>query len=256
MESYSEIANLLRKANNVLFITGAGVSADSGLPTYRGVGGLYEDQSTEDGIPIEEALSGRMLLSRPEISWKYIWEIGAACQKASHNRAHEVIAAIEAMKPESWVLTQNVDGFHRTAGSKNLIEIHGHIFDLFCVRCAYRVDTRTFFSASASPPDLPPKCPQCQGLIRPDVVLFEELLPEKEVQKLDQVLDSEIDMIFSIGTTAVFPYIIQPVLMARKSGKPTVEINPALTDLSNLVDYHLKTGAAEAMDRLWKMLQN
>lgn len=254
MNQYTKVADLICKAERILFITGAGVSADSGLPTYRGAGGLYEGGSTEEGIPIEEALSGPMLLRRPEISWKYVWEIGSACLKASHNRAHEIIASIEAIKPDCWVLTQNVDGFHRTAGSKNLIEIHGHIFDLYCVNCSYTTKTEDFFSNLDVRPELPPQCPQCQGLIRPDVVFFEELLPEKAVNQLENVLQSDVDLVFSIGTTAVFPYIIQPVLSARSKGIPTVEINPGQTDISYLVNHHLQTGAAEAMDHLWQLL--
>jgi hypothetical protein len=119
------VSEVFARATSALFITGAGISADSGLPTYRGIGGLYEDATTEEGIAIEDALSGDMLRERPEVCWKYIHQIERACRGATWNRAHEVLALMEGRYERTWVLTQNVDGFHRRAGSKNVIEIPG-----------------------------------------------------------------------------------------------------------------------------------
>ncbi|MCG8610351.1 MAG: NAD-dependent protein deacylase, partial [Pseudomonadales bacterium] len=117
-ELINKVSELIAQSQRILFITGAGISAESGLPTYRGVGGLYDRNLTDEGYTIEEALSAQMMASRPDITWKYLWQIGSACRQAKPNRAHEVIAALEKRKPESWVLTQNVDGYHRTAGSE------------------------------------------------------------------------------------------------------------------------------------------
>ncbi|GHS84804.1 hypothetical protein AGMMS50293_31480 [Spirochaetia bacterium] len=105
-----EIAALLARARRVLFITGAGVSADSGLPTYRGLGGLYEHDLTEEGIPIEDALSGEMLRRRPEIPWKYMTPIEENCRNAGPNAAHRLMAKWERELPYVMVLTQNIDG--------------------------------------------------------------------------------------------------------------------------------------------------
>ena len=115
----TQVARVLRDAESVLFVTGAGVSADSGLPTYRGVGGLYDGEDTEDGVRIEDALSGPMFAKRPALTWKYLWQIGSSCVGAVPNAAHNIIAAIEAEKHDVWVITQNVDGLHRSVGSKN-----------------------------------------------------------------------------------------------------------------------------------------
>ncbi|MEK6239250.1 MAG: hypothetical protein N2C14_31415, partial [Planctomycetales bacterium] len=125
-ESIDRATEALRACESLLFITGAGVSADSNLPTYRGVGGLYDARDTPDGMPIEEALSGDTFRSRPEISWKYLRQIGEAVQGAQPNRAHQVIAALEKRLPRVWTLTQNVDGLHAAAGSRNVIEVHGN----------------------------------------------------------------------------------------------------------------------------------
>ncbi len=126
-QSIGKIVALLKKAGSILFITGAGTSADSGLPTYRGVGGLYEDKDTQDGIPVEMAMAGEMLDSQPTVTWKYLSQIESNCRGATFNQAHKVIAEMERCFERVWVLTQNVDGFHRAAGSKNVIEIHGSL---------------------------------------------------------------------------------------------------------------------------------
>ena len=109
-------AELLAPAQHILFVTGAGISADSGLPTYRGVGGLYDDADTEDGLPIEVCLSGSMFRRDPARTWKYIREIERACRGARPNPAHELIAELERERERVWVLTQNVDGLHVAGG--------------------------------------------------------------------------------------------------------------------------------------------
>jgi NAD-dependent deacetylase len=241
-----EVAALLAGSHSVLFITGAGISADSGLPTYRGIGGLYEDADTEEGIPIEVALSGRMLEMRPEVAWRHIARIEAACRGARFNRAHAIIAELEKRLPRVWVLTQNVDGFHRDAGSQNLIEMHGNVHRLKCTRCAWR-DVVPDFGALA----IPPCCEQCGALIRPDVVLFGEWLPDAAVTENATQLQRGFDMIFSIGTTSAFPYIAGPVVSARRAGIPTVEINPGETEVSHFAEYRIRAGARDALEALW-----
>lgn len=242
-----EVAALLAASHSVLFITGAGISADSGLPTYRGIGGLYQDADTEEGIPIEVALSGGMLETRPEVVWRHIARIEAACRGARFNRAHAIMAELEKRLPRVWVLTQNVDGFHRDAGSQNLIEIHGNVHRLKCTRCAWR-DVVPDFSMLA----IPPHCEQCGGLIRPDVVLFGEWLPDAAVTENATQLQRGFDMIFSVGTTSAFPYIAGPVVSARRAGIPTVEINPGDTEISHFAEYRIRAGARHALEALWR----
>jgi NAD-dependent deacetylase len=240
-----QVAALCARAGPILFVTGAGISADSGLPTYRGIGGLYEEDLTEDGLAIEEALSGLAFALRPELTWKYLAQIEANCRGARPNAAHLAIAELERSHPGSLVFTQNVDGLHRTAGSRNLLEIHGTLHRLRCTEC----------ERSRMVPDyaglaLPPACPSCGGLLRPDVVLFGEELPAAGMARLEQALARGFDLVFSIGTTSVFPYVAWPVVWARQAGVPTVEINPGESEVSHLVDYRLRTGAAEAMAAL------
>jgi NAD-dependent deacetylase len=245
------VAQRLVRARRVLFITGAGLSADSGMPTYRGVGGLYEDDGTEEGVPIEEALSGRMLRRDPSLCWKHIAGIERACRGATANEGHRVIAALQDRLERCCVLTQNVDGFHRDAGSTDVIEIHGTVHELQCTgaRCGWS-DRVKDYSHLTIPPA--PRCPRpaCGAVIRPNVVLFGEMLPGAAVAQLREALTGGFDLVFSIGTTSAFPYIAGPVIEARHRGTPTVEINPADTEVSRFVQYRLRSGAADTLAAL------
>lgn len=243
------VAEGLVGCRRLLFITGAGMSADSGLPTYRGVGGLYEDVKPDEGMAIEEALSGEMMSRRPELCWKYVMQIERTCRGARPNRGHQVIAALESRFEEVWVLTQNVDGFHQRAGSTRVIDIHGDLSRLRCPGCE-----KSQIVADYTGLDNPPHCDRCDAVIRPDVVLFGEMLPPAKVGQLRAQLMVGFDAVISIGTTSVFPYIAEPVVDARRRGKLTVEINPGDTTVSSLVDEKLDVGASVALDVLERRL--
>lgn len=248
-ETVDAIVRILKQTRSVLFITGAGISADSGVPTYRGIGGLYDIEETEEGLPIEEILSGGMFHSNPELTWKYLAQIAQAAGGASCNRAHEVIAAMELRFPRVWTLTQNVDGFHTQAGAKNVIEIHGNMRSLSCTKCAFRETV-----SDAKGLEIPPRCPQCAAILRPDVVLFGEMLPDEALRLLRRESETGFGVVFSIGTSSVFPYIQDPFIAARRMGVPTVEINPGVTTLSAHADYRLPLGAAKSLDAIWQRL--
>ncbi len=238
---FREIAQHLKASRRVLVITGAGISADSGLPTYRGIGGLYNDKKTDDGLSIEEALSGDCFAVRPDITWKYLSQIQRNCHRARPNAAHLAIAGLERSL-EVVVLTQNIDGLHIKAGSSNVIEIHGTLDERYCPHCGH----------PANPNDgvVPPTCIGCGEIVRPRVVLFGEALPEKATRQLYRERERGFDMVFAIGTTAVFPYIAEQFLGAARLRIPTVEINPEMTRLSSLAAYRIPIGAAEAMSRI------
>lgn len=238
----SDIGRQLAACQSVLFVTGAGISADSGLPTYRGIGGLYEQETTDEGVPIEVALSGEMFRRDPALTWKYIHQIESSCRDARPNRAHEIIAQLERRLDRVWTLTQNVDGLHRSAGSQRVIDIHGDVHRLVCTQCGHR-----WRVASYAGLQIPPSCPECDSLVRPEVVLFGEMLPFDRTKLLQEQLSLGFDAVFSIGTTSVFPYIAEPILHARRRGALTVEINPGASEVSHIVDYRLRSGAAETM---------
>jgi NAD-dependent deacetylase len=250
LDSIRRAAALFSDATSVLFITGAGLGADSGLPTYRGVGGLYQDSRTEDGVPVEVALSGGMMKTRPELTWKYIAEIERACRTARPNRGHEVIAAFGRRVPRTVVLTQNVDGFHLEAGSREVIEIHGNLRKLRCTECSHRRVVRDY-----SQLDIPPRCPACGGVVRPDVVLFGESLPEPAVRRLRDELVHGFDLLVTVGTKASFPYVSSPIVEARRTGGKTIEIDPGETEVTPFVDLKLASKAAETLGAIARELR-
>jgi len=250
-KSIQQFAEILRESKNIFVVTGAGISAESGLPTYRGIGGLYNDRETEDGLPIEKALSGPVFRDRPEVTWKYLAEIEAGARGANFNRGHEILAEMESYFDLVWILTQNVDGFHCGSGSTNVIEIHGNLHHMKCTRCAY-AETYDDYAGL----QLPPRCPMCGGIVRPDVVLFGEMLPTGELDRLRTCASTPFDAVISIGTSSNFPYIVKPVFAAIQQGIATVEINPDETDLSSVGDLHLKMGAVEALEGAWELLRS
>lgn len=246
-----QVAKLLKQAKRVLFITGAGISADSGLPTYRGISGLYNSGLTEEGIPVEDAISGAMLEKNPKLCWKYLNQIHSACIGKTFNAAHEFIAQVEAEKPGTCVLTQNIDGFHLAAGSRNVIEIHGHLRSLHCNLCD---SDWKFTDPELQFDDGVPRCAECISRMRPNVVLFGEKLQDDQVRRYREEMEEGFDMVFSIGTTSIFPYISGPVFEANARLRPTVEINPGRTGVTDHVYFKFECGAVEAFDAIKKAL--
>ena len=242
----NDVVELLRGAQSLLFVTGAGLSADSGLPTYRGIGGLYNDDDVESGLPIEELLSGRQFRANPARTWKYLAEVGKAGIGRTPNRGHKVIAEMERHFPRVWVLTQNVDGFHRAAGSQNVIDIHGDLKFLRCTACDHQREAGDYTQLP-----LPPTCEKCAAVLRPNVVLFGESLPPQAVATLQREMRAGFDVVFSVGTTSVFPYIAGPVLDAHHRRKASVEINPGETDVSEYATVKLPMKAAVALHAIW-----
>ncbi|WP_339524516.1 NAD-dependent deacylase [Pseudomonas sp. EA_35y_Pfl2_R111] len=249
-EVITRVAQAIKQAERILLITGAGLSADSGLPTYRGLGGLYNGHTAE-GLPIEQALSGPMLQRDPALCWKYLAELGKACLGAQANAGHLAIAELQRKKSQCWLLTQNIDGYHRAAGSpmERLIEIHGEMAPLYCQSCG-AIDGEL---AQHLERPLPPRCAQCAGVLRPPVVLFEEMLPEQAIDTLYTEVRKGFEVVISIGTSASFPYIVEPLLRTRQAGGFTVEVNPQRTELSGRVDVHLQ---GRALDVLLELLSH
>ena len=239
------VSDRLQSARRLLFITGAGLSAESGLPTYRGTGGLYEDSDDEQGMSVEDALSGEVFEREPAITWKHIGRIEAACRGAQPNMAHRIMAKLES-RYEVLVLTQNIDGFHRAAGSTNVIDIHGDCHRILCTRCSY-AEERDNYEGMA----LPPHCPTCGAVMRPDVILFGERLPMDKLQRFFGELERGFDAYFSVGTSSLFPYIIEPMMQAARSRRLTIEINPDRTPISSAVEVHLACGAVRALSAVF-----
>jgi NAD-dependent deacetylase len=241
-------AQELSRARRIVVITGAGMSADAGLPTYRGVGGLYENRLTAENLPIENIMSGAMLRYRPEITWKYLAEIEHAYRGKQPHAGYGILAAWEQRFPEMWVLTQNIDGFHKLAGSTRVIEMHGTLRHWHCTACDYQDPAPNFAQA------LPPVCPNCGSAVRPAVVLFGESLPNPALDTWQQVWAQGVDFVISIGTSSGFSYIAEPVVSAARAGIATIEINPCRTEVSHVVRYAIPDRALPALQALHRLL--
>jgi NAD-dependent deacetylase len=182
--------------------------------------------------------------------------IAEAVLKCQPNPAHKIIAQWEKEFAQRGgnivVFTQNIDGYHRLAGSENVLEIHGNLGKLFCTKCEWETREPTTVSPYFDSALKYPKCPNCDAVIRPRIVMFEEMLPRPVLAQFQEEFadGNGFDMVFSIGTSAMFPYITGPVYEAIRCGKTTVEINPVAGELSRRVTYHIPLGAADALTRL------
>ena len=232
MEISEPLVDVLRAAASIGVVTGAGISAASGIPTYRGKGGIYDDP--EEGDRTVEALSGPTLRDDPDRTWHAIKQLALAAHRATPNAGHDAIVALERRARRFVLLTQNVDGLHESAGSENIIDIHGNLRRTICQSCGVIGDEPEWTTLDGSP-----RC-ACGGVLRPDVVLFEEMLPtDKVLQLYAELVDDPPEVVIAVGTTAMFPYICEPVHATRLAGGTTVEINPEKTPLSDVVSYRL-----------------
>lgn len=230
----------LRGVGSVGVITGAGVSAESGIATYRGKGGVYDDP--EEGDRLIESLTGSTLSRDPDRTWRAVASLARAARGAEPNPAHFAIADIERTVSRFVLLTQNVDGLHQLAGSSNVIDIHGSVRATLCMSCSERGRLESLESIDAAP-----RC-ACGGIVRPDVVLFGEVLPEQKVRRLyaELVVDPP-ELVIVAGTSGMFPYIVEPVLVARRAGRLTIEVNPEATLVSSDVDFSIRERAGVAL---------
>lgn len=245
-ERHREVGRLLAKAGRVLFITGAGVSAESGIPTFRGTTAAYADGMTEDGIRFEEALSGSTFRRDPKLSWKYFFLLEHSLRGKKPNAAHLAMAQLESTKRSVCIATQNIDGLHQAAGSRLVLELHGNLRRLICTECDYRQYHETF-------QELPPLplCPECHAVLRPDAVLYEEQLPQEVLERFDVEQIKGFDLAFSVGTTSLFYYVTQPLIAAARAGVPVVEINPQETPVSDLATFRFTEPAGQTMRSLF-----
>ena len=227
----------LRDATSVAVLTGAGVSAESGVPTFRGDNGLWKQYRAED-----LATPGAFARD-PKLVWEwYDWRRSVIAQ-ATPNAGHYALAQAETRARKFTLITQNVDGLHELAGSRNVLRLHGSIWILRCIDCGREHEDRR-----TPLPELPPRC-ECGGLLRPGVVWFGEPLPAKIWQEAEAAARSA-DLFLLIGTSAfVYPAAgLAP--LAKSSGARVVEINIAETGLSDAIDEFLQGPSGELLPQL------
>jgi NAD-dependent deacetylase len=228
----AEVRSWLQSAKRPCALTGAGISAESGIPTFRGAGGLWRQFRAQD-------LATPQAFDRdPKLVWEwYDWRRGPVAA-AKPNPGH--IALARHGMP---ILTQNVDGLHRRAGSTQVIEIHGSLWTLRCLHCGREERNET-----TPLPELPPRC-TCGGLLRPAVVWFGEGL-DGSVWRAAEDTVRGCDLLFVIGTSAVVYPAASLAPLARESGARIVEINPDETPLSGMADAQFRAASGEILPLL------
>jgi NAD-dependent deacetylase len=242
---FQDLVKRLRPDARITVLTGAGVSAASGVPTFRGADGLWKNFRPE-ALATAEAF-GR----DPKLVWEwYAWRRGriAACEP---NPAHHVLASWSRRFPRFRLITQNVDGLHERAGTENAIRLHGSIWEVSCwQRCAnapkrWRDDTLSF-------DEMPPRCPHCGGPIRPAVIWFGEMLDPDVVRRASQA--AECDVFITIGTSAIVYPAAGFLAAAKEHGAFTAEINPEATPATGTVDLPVMAGAERILPEIDALL--
>jgi NAD-dependent deacetylase len=229
-EVTEELRNAFDCASRVAVLTGAGISAESGVPTFRGGGGT--EIWIWRGRPITELSSAELLAADPQLVWEWFDHRRNLLITVKPSRAHVALAEWERRFEGFTLITQNIDDLHQAAGSLNVLELHGSLWRGRCRRCA------STFEVRESPISDAPTCLACGGPSRPDVVLFGEFLPEGVFEKAEAAAMS-CDLFFVIGTSAVvYPAATLPIA-AKQAGARVIEINPELTDISVLADVTL-----------------
>ncbi len=239
-EFSSGLLHVLRNAQDIAVLTGAGVSAESGIPTFRDAQvGLWAQYRSED-LATPEAFR-----RNPKLVWDwYAWRRDLV-SKARPNPGHYALAQMQQRVPKLTLITQNVDGFHQLAGSVDVIELHGNITRLKCSREEIVIDHW------AETGETPPRCPRCSDLLRPDVVWFGELLPPAALEAAAQAANT-CDVFFSIGTSGIVEPAASLARVVLHRGAVVVEVNPTATPLTPQASFALQGPSGEILPALVK----
>jgi NAD-dependent deacetylase len=240
MEFSSDLLRVLRAAQHIAVLTGAGVSAESGIPTFREAQtGLWAQFQPED-LATPEAFE-----RNPGLVWDwYAWR-GELVRRARPNPGHDALAEMQRRVPKLSLITQNVDGLHQRAGSTDVIELHGNLGRAKCSR------ENIVIEEWAEIGETPPHCPRCGANLRPDVVWFGERLPPAALEAAAQAANT-CDVFFSIGTSSLVEPAASLARAAVRRGAAVVEVNPAITPLTSRATFVLQGASGEILPVLIK----
>jgi NAD-dependent deacetylase len=224
----------LASARKVVVLTGAGVSAESGVPTFRGEDGLWKK------FRPEELANFDAFMQNPKLVWEWYAFRKTIIASIEPNPGHYALADMEQIFPEFVLITQNVDGLHRRAGSRNILELHGNIMRNRCLKCETITESDELQFQEGIP-----YC-QCGGMLRPDVVWFGEMLPHRVLQAAFEAAET-CDVFFSVGTSAVVHPAASLPLIARQNGAYIIEVNPEMTPVTDFADEFLQGASGEIL---------
>jgi NAD-dependent deacetylase len=242
MPDFSDaLVDRLARAEHVAVLTGAGISTESGIPTFRDPDGLWEEFDPQELANVEA------FLDNPELVQGWYRHRRQVVEEAEPNAGHRALADLETHVPSVAVVTQNVDDLHNRAGSSTVIELHGNITHNYCMDCER--DAAPAIVDAAIQEGEPARCPECDGLIRPDVVWFGEMLPPDAMERADAATE-RADVFLSVGTSAVvYPAARFPVA-AQERGAYVAEINPDTTGVTDDVDESIRGPAGVVLPAL------
>lgn len=238
MNSLAQAKEVLASSQSVAVLTGAGVSAESGLATFRAVDGLWEGHRVED-VATPEAFA-----RNPGLVWEFYEMRRIQAAEASPNPAHVSIANLQRRYEDFTLITQNVDGLHQRAGSTGVLEVHGSLWIIECRRCGTSREDR-----QVPQPSLPPKCSSCGAVERPAIVWFGEGLPEDVyLRGVEAVERSAVFVV--VGTSAQVYPVAGLIPLARRNGSFIIEVNPEASALSHMAHVELRGKAGEVLPQL------
>jgi NAD-dependent deacetylase len=236
--------NDLAPARQAVALTGAGISIDSGIPPFRGKGGLWERFDPMEIAHIDS------FIRNPAMVWKVlVKDLKDIIDRARPNDGHKGLARLEQLGILKAVITQNIDGLHQMAGNTDVIEFHGTFAWQRCIQCERRIETN-----KVDAEELPPHC-ACGGILRPDAVFFGEMIPPAALWR-SQEMASRCDVMLVVGTSAIVQPAASMPIIARQSGAVVIEINPEPTPLTGAISNYLIRGkAGEVMNRIVSALE-
>lgn len=230
----------IKCAKHIVFFSGAGMSAESGIATFRGKDGIWNK------FKPEELANFNAFMKNPNMVWEWYQYRRNIVRHALPNAGHLAIAEFQNYVPKVTVITQNIDNLHKRAGSKNIFELHGNIERNYCIRC------KTFYNDIEEKVEIP-QC-KCGGLIRPDVVWFGEYLPEDQFQGAE-ISTSECDLFFVVGTSAVVYPAASLIYTAKYSGAFIIEVNIEKTEISSLTNKFLLGEVGKILPEILKKIK-
>jgi len=239
-DKIGRVRDIILKANSVVVLTGAGISAESGIATYRGKDGIWQK------FAISELANPEAFAKNPRKVWEWYGQRRREMIEATPNSGHEALARLERIVEDFTMITQNIDNMHRRAGNQNIIEIHGNVFENRCMKCGH-IEKNEKCNFPKNEPL--PVCSQCGSPARVNVVWFgEEISPEPLEESF--VAAEKSDVFISAGTSAkVYPAAYFPEL-AKKTGAILIEINMEITHLSSSADFLFQGKTGEILPKL------
>lgn len=240
-----EVAKKILQKKEIVVLTGAGISTESGIPDFRSEDGIWSRYDFTEYATIDA------LLKNPVKVYGFFKEFIEPLQNANPNPAHLALARLEELGIVKAVITQNIDNLHQKAGSKKVVELHGNALKARCMGCKKMY---TYEDLKSDRYGYPPVCPECKNLIKPDVILFGEMLPESELKEAYQ-LSISAKLMLVIGTSGTVAPASGLPNLAKRSGADIVEINVEPTIITrSLTDYFLQGRAGEIMTQLLKKI--